>query len=202
MSGQGILAIVNLALVTVLVLVTGFYAWQTRNTVKEMRAAREAQILPKLSLGIETIAAGYPLAVLRNLGLAAAIDVTVKITEKRDTGDDRERTWSSQSLFPGERIRFFLWNRPDTQEALTGQDAIEQQLVLSARMTYKDLLGTPRMSECRIDVAEHMTVLFTAGTIRGRGHQDDLLEEMKETTRALNEKIPAAIKDLAKVLGR
>jgi hypothetical protein len=45
-------------LTAALVIVTIYYAWQTRQTVAELRRARSASVLPRMAVSIRTLAGG------------------------------------------------------------------------------------------------------------------------------------------------
>lgn len=69
MNTEQVLGIVNAVAVVVLVMLTGYYAVQTRSTVREMSKARESTIFPKLLLEVTTVGAGYPI-------VAAGVNMT------------------------------------------------------------------------------------------------------------------------------
>jgi hypothetical protein len=75
------MANVALALLTAaLVLVTAYYAKQTRETVKEMKAARIEQARPYLIPTIEKLGAGGALPRIINAGTGPALNVKVRMS--------------------------------------------------------------------------------------------------------------------------
>lgn len=82
---MGPLEWLTLALVVANVLltgITGYYAWQTRQTVLEMRAARSAQIIPHLVPAFEYDEGGARSGgiYVENVGPGAAIDIEATLS--------------------------------------------------------------------------------------------------------------------------
>lgn len=92
------------ALVTaniVLVLITAWYAWQTHQTVVEMRESRRAVVRPHLRLDLRTIG-GSAIAKVENVGSGPALDAkaTVALLQGADVIEQLE--WATPVLRPGE----------------------------------------------------------------------------------------------------
>jgi len=101
------LAIINGVAIVVLVLVTGYYAWQAKRTADEMRSARLLSLLPKLVLDIEMIGPTYGDVVVRNVGPGAAIDADLTlIFEGSEAAGREEREWLAHVIAPGEDHEF------------------------------------------------------------------------------------------------
>jgi hypothetical protein len=85
-------------LTAVLVLATIYYAWQTHRMVREMRAAREVQVRPKVILGIRILGPSdfYPKVV--NAGAGPALDLRAAIALEPD-GPSAE--YASAFMTPG-----------------------------------------------------------------------------------------------------
>jgi hypothetical protein len=92
-----------------LVVLTGYYAWQTRRMVGEMERARQASLLPKLGVHLDFRGPNYAELAITNVGLGPAFDVNVELccvpVPRADVREDA-RTWRTNLLVPGEKQRF------------------------------------------------------------------------------------------------
>lgn len=92
----------------VLVVITGYYAWQNRKMAREMAAARRISVFPKLVLEwtMASPVLGFP--TLKNVGPGAALDVDITICfEALDEGGPNElRQWTASVVVPGEERQF------------------------------------------------------------------------------------------------
>jgi hypothetical protein len=86
-----------------LVLVTAYYAYQTRETVKELRGARAASIMPKPAMNFDYVGGPNFFAVLANTGTGPALQVD--LTMSYEPGGPRIG-WRSPLMSVGERVRF------------------------------------------------------------------------------------------------
>lgn len=83
-----------------LVLVTAYYAWQNRQMVQEMRAARAVSVLPKVVVRWTYVGPGIGLPHITNVGVGAALDVDVELAF--EPGGGFKRRWRSAVLTPGD----------------------------------------------------------------------------------------------------
>ncbi|HWC30399.1 MAG TPA: hypothetical protein VG845_09990, partial [Dehalococcoidia bacterium] len=67
------LGISSLIFTAALVIITGFYALQTRHMVEEMHGARGANIRPNVSLHVRHLGGGGAHVVLENTGVGPAM---------------------------------------------------------------------------------------------------------------------------------
>jgi hypothetical protein len=123
-------AVALAALTAALVLITGYYAWQTRLMVKEMAATRAVQLLPRLALEFQSISPTKCLVRVVNVGPGPALDVA--LTVRFDAGEGREsieRSWSTSVMAPGEHRDFFppdpAQSIPDLKELAARYGRIE-----------------------------------------------------------------------------
>jgi hypothetical protein len=96
-------------LTAVLIIVTAYYAVQNRRMVKELAAARELSILPKLALEFLRLGPTAMDVLIRNVGPGPALDLDVRlIFEPRPggTAGREERRWRRNLLAPGEQKDF------------------------------------------------------------------------------------------------
>lgn len=94
-------------LTAALVVVTGYYAWQNRQMVGEMRESRRLSVAPKLAISIFMLGPTYGIARLVNVGHGPALEVDVKLGfYQRDGSGVIERPWQSPFMPPGEEHDF------------------------------------------------------------------------------------------------
>ncbi len=88
-----------LAILTgVLVLITAYYAWQTRQTVDELKRARGVAVLPKLAISIRTLSAGIGWIRITNVGPGPALDISATPMPAPNAAMRAERTGFSASI--------------------------------------------------------------------------------------------------------
>ena len=90
-------------LTAALVLVTAYYAYQTRETVKELRGARAASIMPKLAMNLDYVGGAVFFVVLGNTGTGPALEVDLTMSYEPEGPRIR---WTSPLMSVGERARF------------------------------------------------------------------------------------------------
>jgi hypothetical protein len=130
-------------LTAVLVIVTGYYAWQNRRMVREMAATREITVLPSLALEWTMLGPTLGVVTLRNVGPGPALDVNVSIRfeplpESSDPPD--VRPWTASLIAPG-RAREFLPMRPGDGGVLHTEQLAETYAEVRLTGTYRDVLG-------------------------------------------------------------
>lgn len=91
----------------VLVLITAWYAWQTHQTVVEMRESRRAVVRPHVRLDLRTIG-GSAIAKVENVGSGPALDA--KATARLLNGTDliEQLEWATPVLRPGEARLLYM----------------------------------------------------------------------------------------------
>ena len=130
-------------LTAVLVLVTGYYAFQNRQMVREMAKTRAIAVLPSLSLSWEMLGPVNPVPAISNVGPGPALDVDVAITYVPIDGSSEDPIvvrWQSNLMVAGERNEFL------TPEGVEGSMMQTEELAnrfLEVRLTGKclDVLG-------------------------------------------------------------
>src|SRR6266540_3071013 len=70
----------------ILVIVTLWYAWQTRQMVSQMESARAAQVRPHLALGVDLERGGAVFLRVVNAGAGPAMSVDVRIESEPGPG--------------------------------------------------------------------------------------------------------------------
>jgi hypothetical protein len=145
-----VLAIINGVAIVVLVLVTAYYAWQTREMAKEMRSARLLSLLPKLVLDVKMIGPTFGDVVVRNVGPGAAIDADLTLTfEGSEAAEPEERQWLAHVIAPGEDHEFL------PAHGIGGMDdLVAKHPTIALAGKIRDAFGQTHVVDERIDVAE------------------------------------------------
>lgn len=144
------LAIINGVAIVVLVLVTAYYAWQTREMAKEMRSARLLSLLPKLVLDVKMIGPTFGDVVVRNVGPGAAIDADLTLTfEGSEAAEPEERQWLAHVIAPGEDHEFL------PAHGIGGMDdLVAKHPTIALEGKIRDAFDQTHVVDERIDVAE------------------------------------------------
>ena len=143
------LAIINGVAIVLLVLVTTYYAWHTRQMAQEMRAARLLSLLPKLVLDVEMIGPTFGDVVVRNVGPGAAVDADLTIIfESSDPAEREERRWLAHVVAPGQKHEFLPGSGIGSMDAL-----VTKHPTIALSGTLRDALGQKHTVAERIDVA-------------------------------------------------
>jgi hypothetical protein len=93
-------------LTAALVLVTAYYAWTNRRVVQEMKAARDATLLPKLALDFHRLGPNVVDLAIRNVGPGAALDIEVEVEWVPVDASTNAPTipWRRNLMSPGEQV--------------------------------------------------------------------------------------------------
>ena len=141
----------------VLVVVTGYYAWQNRKMAQEMAAARRAAVLPKLVLTWTMVSPVLGFPTVKNVGLGPALDVDICVHFEPLSGHEQRadsRRWTASVVVPGEEKQFL----PPRSESGGSMDTEALALTYSqVRLTgvYRDALGEPKDAEdVLLDIAD------------------------------------------------
>lgn len=142
-----------------LVLVTAYYAWQNHRMVKEMRAARAAQLLPKMLVMIHHRPAGHGFLRVVNAGPGPAIDVTLQL-ELEPRGPARE--WSSKVVAPAESHDFIPSPKEEPNGLLHLDALTERYSHVRLLGTCRDALGGQHEIDERFEMREYWTKVKAA----------------------------------------
>jgi hypothetical protein len=81
----------------VLVAVTTWYAWQTQQMVREMRAARAASVRPAIRLDLGLVG-GTAYVEVENVGAGPALNIEADLTVSTDEGEVEHHHWTRALL--------------------------------------------------------------------------------------------------------
>lgn len=144
-------------LTAVLVIVTGYYAVQTRRTVDEMHRARTASLRPHFSIGFEHLGARKAFVQVTNVGPGAARNVHLTI----DFGPGSAVTaWQTPLLAAGASERF---KAPGAEHSMDTISEMYERIDLGGTCT--DAEGTSIDITDSINVREHWAVLTASDNI-------------------------------------
>jgi hypothetical protein len=171
----------------VLVIVTAYYASQTRSTVKEMRQTRLTAILPRLAVSIHAPGAGNGWPKISNVGPGPAIDVDARLSFIPNGPDV---TWRAHIVAPNEVRQIFPPKQDDPHQIITSLSELTT-LYTHVRLTaaYKDAAGELHTTDEAIEVREWWTALRAA-------HERLQHDPAEETVKEL-EKLRKAVEKLA-----
>lgn len=143
-------------LTAVLVLVTGYYAWQNRKMAQEMAAARRVAVLPKLALEWTMVSPVLGFPTVKNVGPGPALDVDISVhfDPLSDQKGEDVRRWTASVIVPGEDKQFL----PTGGEGggMMDTDALARTYS-RIRLTggYRDALGEAQIADDLLpDIAE------------------------------------------------
>jgi hypothetical protein len=156
--------------------------------VKEMRAARAAQLLPKLVAKLDYVGMGQAFVTLYNVGLGPAMRVSVAITFEPK---GRPMPFSSGMIMAQERIEFFGTNEEDQKQRtiMVGQ-MIERYTHLRMTGLYYDVLGGEHRAESVIDIRDEWEKIRGADPVSP--HRTELARftsDLKESLRKIESSI-------------
>jgi len=179
-----------LILTAVLVLVTGYYAWQTRQTVKEMKSARATQLLPRPVPTLAKLPGAQVLLRVVNAGAGPAFNVDVGLLLEPDGEPIR---YLAPVMSPGEYQDFFAPGKgPGGSEIqLAAISSVWQTLRL--RGACSDALGNRHSIDESLDL-DHFAKVYLAGTwVRP---DDEYLKTIADNMMAIGKGIEAIAKQL------
>ena len=167
----------SVALTIVLVAITGYYAWRTGQMVDEMRRARGASLLPKITLSFEHLGGPVGFILITNTGAGPALDVD--LTMSYEPGGP-EVSWTSPCLSVGESERFLAPERTTSMVDLANK---YQRLVL--RSTCKDALGDTHKTLQILDIKTYWELNVEAARLLPEDYQRKVFGELERIRREL-----------------
>lgn len=177
-----------------LVLLTAYYAWQTRSMVLEMRNARQLSLRPKIALDVELLGPKFGVIVVANVGAGAALDSRLTLVFHNADGENEEREWIDHLIAPGERHEFLPPKDVNNMDQL-----VATYPRVSARGTVVDLFGDT------IDVNETIAIAEAwerIGTLSHRWQEpapDRLIRGVEDIQKAI-ERAAGDFRELARSL--
>jgi len=136
-----------------LVIVTAYYAVQTRKTVNEMKKATEAEFLPSLKIALGWIGPMNTQLVVTNVGKGAAIGIKARFGVREFKNS--ERSWIWPMLMPGEQETMQVPVGPEKYE--TSMDFFKgTQSTLDLQAEYSDILGKSYSVSYSLDITAHL----------------------------------------------
>lgn len=162
----------SIVLTIVLVAVTGYYAWQTKQTVSELRRARGAGLLPKIALSFQHPGGAVGFPVLANAGMGPAFDVDLTMSYQPAGPDVR---WTRPFLPVGETHRFLAPERTAHMPDLISK---WDRIVLKGAC--KDALGDTHPVEQTINLKEYWELNADAMHLIDTDHHKKAADELEK----------------------
>ena len=144
---------------TVLVLVTAYYAIQTRNTVKEMKRATEIQFLPSPIATFKGVSSGGCLTFrIYNVGRGPAIENKIKPSVQEIPTVNEEQ---DIQLLQTTEDKIILFNAgytlpPDVNSENTKEHYMNNQRTVILRLDYKNIFDTNYHKDLKFDITNEL----------------------------------------------
>jgi hypothetical protein len=167
-----------------LVVITGYYAWQTREMATEKREARLRAVLPHLVLDLEMITPLFAMVVVQNAGLGPALQCDLELT-LAGTDEDR-RKWRPHLIAPAERHEFLP---PDGVGSLDDLAARYARVTLTG--SFFDSIGRVHQVDAAMDVAASADVLRETRHRFERPTSEQLVKEVRKAQEHLDHLVDA-----------
>ncbi len=172
------------SLTAVLIIITAYYAWQTRRTVVEMQRTRSAAMRPHLSVGFDHLGARKAFVKVTNSGPGTAFNVRLNI----DFGPGASSSaWHSPLLAAGASERF---KPPGDEYSMDKLSELYERINVLGRCT--DAEGEEIAFEDSIHVREHWAALTASDNLLPPEDQlKKIAGELHEITSVLQQRLPA-----------
>ena len=178
----------SLALVTLLlVLVTGYYAMQTRRTVSEMRKATVAQFRPHLKLSLDFMGPVSIMMKITNVGRGAALNVDIRFWTSRNN----IKQWSVSVLEAGDYERFFIPTTPGKHRKSMNYFK-QNPTVLKMEGSHTDIPGENHQVEDEIDLTRFVKQVAGVSQLYREPELQKIareIEKMRRTLKKIEQKI-------------
>lgn len=174
-----------LAILTgVLVIVTAFYAWQTRQMVAEMERARSASILPRIAVSMHVVGPMVGWVRLTNVGPGPALDVAATIALEPN---GFEIGWQAHVVAPGETHDFnpTPLDEPDAQLGYINR-LTERFDHVRLDATYKDALGSSHETHESIEIRNWWASLGKARHLVTHDYSAETVKELEKIGKGVN----------------
>lgn len=165
--------------------VTGYYAWQTRNTVDAIEKSTEAQFLPHVKMWIFMPGPTYPFLKIGNVGVGPAMNIVVRFRVKELNGSDR--TWKTPLLSRGDSQQFWIPIGPDKKDATDEPLPFfeKNQSTLTMEATYDDILGKSHQASDTIDLTAWVIQFGKVSAVWEQERLKQIQEEILEIRKTL-----------------
>lgn len=157
-----------------LVIITSYYAIQTRRTLAAINKSTETSVLPHLKCSMGVVGVDTLFLKISNVGVGSAINVNLEYEVESISNSSRE--WMSSIMLPEESYQFYIMN---PQNVLIGMNyCSKNQTTIIVNGSYDDILGNNHEISETINVTEISAKLLRSG-------QMIRIEDMKEISTSL-----------------
>lgn len=166
----------------VLVLINVYYAWVSRQTVKEMQKARKVEFIPRIKASFHWAGPAFLELKAENVGKGPGfnIDAAIETIPKEEP-----RKWEQSVMVAGEHVLFFL---PEGDlDAL-----VKKYDLVSLRGSFKDIFGEDHEMNEELDVKElekmrELKMVWREDPLRRiERHLNDIRKELRHLSNRLN----------------
>lgn len=144
-------------LTAVLVVITGYYAWQNRKMAAEMAAARRVTVLPKLAIDWTMVSPTIAFPTITNVGPGPALDVEIAIEYVPLPGQENKRKvrqWTANLMVPGESKQFLPIEK-DHSGSMQTKELAETYAMVRLTGKFHDVLRNTHVADDALeDIAE------------------------------------------------
>lgn len=179
----GTAAFITLGLTAALVVVTGYYAWQNQRMVNEMRAARSAQLLPRVMPSVASFGPGLIYLRVSNVGPGPALHV--ELTLRLEPGE-WVHPWTTGVIAPMEKHDFYPRSSEDQAVMRLPQltDRYQQFRIVG---TCTDAVGKRYGIDEAFDIRVWWEYIQETGHRLERDWQEETAKELKRVADELHE---------------
>ena len=166
-----------------LVCITGYYAFQTRQTTKAIKKSSELSIRPHLKGSVNVLGISSVVMHISNVGTGPANNV--KLEYWRDTESDLKRKWGRPFLMPNDGDDIFIQDR--NGKTVVKMDYFEKNnYVIILKGEYEDTLGNKHKMDDSIDVTEFVK------SLSGVLYKEESLEKIADSLKSIESHLSRA----------
>lgn len=179
----------------ILVIVTAYYALQTKNTVQAVKDSAEISLRPFLKGSMRSRSPGSLRLQIENMGKGPANNVQIEYRTESASSipisnptpsilDNSPRIWSAEVIMPNEIERFFLTG-PNKNIVYSFDYFHDSPTTIFITGSYSDILGNTYFINQQIDVTAYTHEQEKIFHILKTDHLADVSRSLKEIERVL-----------------
>jgi len=181
---------VLVAVTSVLVVLTGFYAFQTKKTVDVLKKTAEMEFLPKIKGHVHMVGPVHLHIRVSNVGKGSAIGLQVTFVV---VGTNTvKRNWTQPLFVPGD-FQDFPIPKSESEEESSVPYFQENETKIEITSTFSDILGKRHSNSESINISEFVRQFKTTISIYHEEYMnkisrnvDSISDELKNITRNLS----------------
>lgn len=168
----------------ILVGITGYYAVQTRKTVKVLEKTAELSVRPQLKGTLQPIGPVNLDLMIKNIGNGSANGV--ELSYWLEGCDQTKRNWTKPLISPNDYDTFFIPVAEDKNE--TSMDYFKNnQTIIRIVGKYHDILGNEHKIDDSIDVTAYVKQFEVTSVRYSEPTDEQLVKHLKEISTSITE---------------